>query len=113
MLENQIKDLTEAINSLTAAVLAINSPAVRRKAAPTEEEKKEVPLKAVLAEEEKKEVVTLDQLQDMCLTISRKDPTMREKIGEILAKHGGELLKNIDKTKLPSVKRALEELGAL
>lgn len=98
MLENQIKDLTEAINSLTA-VLAINSPTGKRKAAP--------------AEEEKKEVVTLDQLQDMCLTISRKDPTMREKIGEILAKHGGELLKNIDKTKLPSVKRALEELGAL
>ena len=98
MLENQIKDLTEAINSLTA-VLASNSPVGKRKAAP--------------AEEEKKEVVTLDQLQDMCLEIVRKDRSLKEKIGEILANHGGKLLKNIDETKLPSVKRALEELGAL
>ena len=95
MIEDKIDKLIAAIETLTENL---------SKGVKAEDTKKEKPA------EEPAENVTLGQLQDMCLAIVRKDRKKKEKIKEIIADHGGELLKDIDEAQLPSVKKALEAL---
>ena len=95
MIEDKIDKLIAAIETLTETL---------SKGVKAEDTKKEKPA------EEPAENVTLGQLQDMCLAIVRKDRKNKERVKEIIADHGGELLKDIDEAKLPSVKKALEAL---
>ena len=95
MLEEKIDKLIVSIEALTAAVSGTNLT-----------NKEEQPA----SKEEPAENVTLDQLQDMCLKLVRKDRKNKEKIIKIIADHGGELLKDIDGAKLPDVKKALEAI---
>ena len=95
MIENKIDKLIEAIETLTETL---------SKGVKAEDTKKEKPA------EEPAENVTLDQLQDLCLKLVRKDRKNKEKIIKIIADHGGELLKDIDGAKLPDVKKALEAI---
>ena len=91
MIENKIDKLIEAIETLTETL---------SKGVKAEDTKKEKPA----------ENVTLDQLQDICLKLVRKDRKNKEKIVKIIADQGGELLKDIDESKLPQVKAALEAI---
>ena len=93
MIEDKIDKLIAAIETLTETL---------SKGVKAEDTKKEKP-----AEEPN---VTLDQLQDLCLKLVRKDRKNKEKIIKIIADHGGELLKDIDGAKLPDVKKALEAI---
>jgi len=93
MIEDKIDKLIAAIETLTETL---------SKGVKAEDTKKEVPA------EEPAENVTLDQLQDLCLKVVRKDRKNKEKIVKIIADQGGELLKDIDESKLPQVKAALE-----
>jgi len=93
MIEDKIDKLIAAIETLTETL---------SKGVKAEDTKKEVPA------EEPAENVTLDQLQDLCLKVVRKDRKNKEKIIKIIADQGGELLKDIDESKLPQVKAALE-----
>ena len=97
MIENKIDQLIEAIETLTKTL---------SKGVKAEDTKKEKPAEA----EELAENVTLDQLQDICLKLVRKDRKNKEKIVKIIADQGGELLKDIDESKLPQVKAALEAI---
>ena len=97
MIENKIDKLIEAIETLTKTL---------SKGVKAEDTKKEKPAEA----EELAENVTLDQLQDICLKLVRKDRKNKEKIVKIIADQGGELLKDIDESKLPQVKAALEAI---
>ena len=97
MIENKIDKLIEAIETLTETL---------SKGVKAEDTKKEKP--AEEPAEEPAENVTLDQLQDLCLKLVRKDRKNKEKVIKIIADHGGELLKDIDENKLPQVKAALE-----
>jgi len=97
VIENKIDKLIEAIETLTKTL---------SKGVKAEDTKKEKPAEA----EELAENVTLDQLQDICLKLVRKDRKNKEKIVKIIADQGGELLKDIDESKLPQVKAALEAI---
>jgi hypothetical protein len=101
MLEEKIDKLIVSIEALTAAVSGTNLTINEEQ--PASKEVKAEP-------ENNHETITIGQLQDMCLAIVRKDRKKKEKIKEIIADHGGELLKDIDEAKLPSVKKALEAL---
>ena len=101
MLEEKIDKLIVSIEALTAAVSGTNLTINEEQPAPKE----------VKAEPESNhETITIAQLQDMCLAIVRKDRKKKEKIKEIIADHGGELLKDIDEAQLPDVKKALEAI---
>jgi hypothetical protein len=95
MIEDKIDKLIAAIETLTAAVSGTNLTINEEQPA---------------SKEEPVETVTLDQLQDLCLKLVRKDRKNKERIKEIIADHGGELLKDIGGAKLPSVKAALEAI---
>jgi len=95
MLEEKIDKLIVSIEALTAAVSGTNLTINEEQPA---------------SKEEPAENVTLDQLQDMCLKLVRKDRKNKEKIVKIIADQGGELLKDIDESKLPQVKAALEAI---
>ena len=97
MIESKIDKLIEAIETLTETF---------SKGVKAEDTKKEKP--AGEPAEESAENVTLDQLQDLCLKLVRKDRKNKEEIVKIIADQGGELLKDIDESKLPQVKAALE-----
>ena len=99
MIENKIDKLIEAIETLTETL---------SKGVKAEDTKKEKPAEGPA--EGPAENVTLDQLQDLCLKLVRKDRKNKEKIIKIIADHGGELLKDIDGAKLPDVKKALEAI---
>ena len=101
MLEEKIDKLIVSIEALTAAVSGTNLTINEEQ--PASKEVKAEP-------ENNHETITIGQLQDMCLAIVRKDRKKKEKIKEIIADHGGELLKDIDEAQLPSVKKALEAL---
>ena len=101
MLEEKIDKLIVSIEALTAAVSGTNLTINEEQ--PASKEVKAEP-------ENNHETITIGQLQDMCLAIVRKDRKKKEKIKEIIADHGGELLKDIDEAKLPCVKKALEAL---
>jgi poly(A) polymerase Pap1 len=94
MIENKIDKLIEAIETLTETL--------------SKDTKKEKP--AEEPAEGPAENVTIGELQSICLKLVRKDKKNKDKIVKIIADHGGELLKDIDESKLPQVKAALEAI---
>ena len=104
MIEDKIDKLIEAIENLTETISNNTKPKDTKKEKPAEEP-------AAKKEEAKPaETVTIDELQDLCLKLVRRDKKNKDKIIKIIADHGGELLKDIDETKLPDVKKALEAI---
>jgi len=94
MIEDKIDKLIAAIETLTETL---------SKGVKAEDTKKEVPA------EEPAENVTLDQLQDLCLKMVRKDRKNKEKIIKIIADQGGELLKILMKANCRKLKRRWRE----
>ena len=99
MIEDKIDKLIAAIETLTETL---------SKGVKAEDTKKEKP--AEEPGEEPGETVTIGELQSICLKLVRKDKKNKDKIVKIIADHGGELLKDIDESKLQQVKAALEAI---
>ena len=95
MLEEKIDKLIVSIEALTAAVSGTNLTINEEQPA---------------SKEEPAETVTIGELQSICLKLVRQDKKNKDKIVKIIEDLGGELLKDIDESKLPQVKAALEAI---
>ena len=101
-LETEIKNLTTAIQALTALIqknvthgAVLNEPT----AAPTQAPKTETPTEAPATAT----AVTVEKLHELCMEKSRSNPDNRDKIKEILATYNAKTLKTLSADDVPTV----------
>ncbi len=84
-LENQIERLTAAIEKLNANIeLVLSTPVQAPVAAPAQQvAPKQVPAVEVI----ESALVSVDEAQALCLSLSRKDPSNKNKIKALLAEY--------------------------
>jgi hypothetical protein len=101
-LETEIKNLTTAIQALTALIqknvtygAVLNEPT----SAPTQAPKTETPTEAPSTAP----AVTVEKLHELCMEKSRANPDNRDKIKEILATYNAKTLKTLSADDVPTV----------
>jgi hypothetical protein len=97
MLENEIKNLTAEIKMLREAMTATSLPT-----ASVEKPKAEKPTAPA---------VTIEDLQALCVAITRVDKTMRASIVGLLDAHGATRFDQVDASKYGELAESLKKLG--
>jgi hypothetical protein len=104
-LETEIKNLTTAIQALTALIqknvthgAVLNEPTAPTQA-PTQAPKTETPTEDAATAP----AVTVEKLHELCMEKSRANPDNRDKIKEILATYNAKTLKTLSADDVPTV----------
>jgi hypothetical protein len=99
--------LTEALNNIASAANASVKQAPESESKPTP---KPEPESVVAVKPAPERPITINDLQDVCLAMVRKNKNLKPKIGEVIKSFGGTLLKDISKDKYPAIMEALKSL---
>jgi hypothetical protein len=118
MLEQKIEELTNAVLLLTQVMSAVHAdkisefndaPKAETPAPAPKAEKKPAPTPKV--EAPAFEVVTMDELQTLCMTIVREDRSKRDAVKATIAEFGdAKTLKDVPVNDLPALKAKLVAL---
>jgi hypothetical protein len=101
--------LTKALENITIAANALSDTTAPAKAADDKKQSENF-WGFSCRPPEKEAPVTMDELQQLCLQIVRKDRALKTKITDIIKSHGGELLKDIPPEKYSEIKKQLEAM---
>ena len=113
MLETELKNLTAEIIKLREAIAAMSTPAVVASvSAPRTEETAPQPAPESAQPQQDLPTVTVDDVLDLCMTLTRKDRTLKDSIKELIAKHGNgaSTVKQVPPVNLPALAQALQAL---
>ena len=111
MLEEEIVKLKSAVIELTAVILNLADEGKKAKPKAAEPKTKAAEPKAEPKAEPQTPLNDVRKaLQDLCLTLVRKDPVNKEKVKKIIQKHGGDLIKDVPDEKLFDLQVSLEAL---
>jgi hypothetical protein len=110
-LETEIKNLTTAIQALTALIqknVTYDAVLIQPTPAPTQAPKTETPTQAPKTETPTEApatapAVTVEKLHELCMEKSRANPDNRDKIKEILATYNAKTLKTLSSNDVPTV----------
>mgnify|MGYP003674952665 CR=1 FL=1 len=112
MLEDEIKNLAAEIKMLREAMTATSLPTPKAEKPKAEKPKAEKPkAEKPKAEEPAAPTISIEDLQAMCVTITRADKTMRASIVGLLDAHGATRLDQVDASKYGELAESLKALG--